>query len=263
MTQTLSTTGFTQEAFDQLLASREGEPDWLTDQRQAAWKVFCEQELPHQKEEEWIRTDIRLFKLDKFGIPNEVSTGDAATPLLSEGVALGGSGSSINGQSIGASLESKWAAKGVIYCTLEEAAREHGDLLKQYLHTAVDPHFDKFSSLHASCWTSGMFLYVPRGVSIDQPLHALGTITCGGVDLGHTLVVLEEKRRSDFAERMGKSSRRRHGSLLRSHRDNSKAQFAFAICESSRLGQRRLALRPSKGHRGPKCIAAVDRRGAG
>ena len=27
---------------------------------------------------------------------------------------------------------------------------------------------------------------------IDQPLHSIGTITGGGVDLGHTLVVLEE-----------------------------------------------------------------------
>ncbi len=190
MTQTLATTGFSQEAFDQLLASRD-EPGWLTDQRKAAWKTFCEQSIPHQKEEEWMRTDIRLFKLDKFGIPTD-GTGDAATPLLNEGVELGGSGSSINGVSKGIQLESKWADKGVIFCSLEEAAREHGDLLKQYLNTVVDPHFDKFSSLHASCWTNGTFLYVPRGVVVDQPLHSLGTITGGGVDLGHTLVVLEE-----------------------------------------------------------------------
>lgn len=189
MTQTL-TTGFSQEAFDQLLSSRD-EPSWLTEQRKAAWETFCKQDLPHQKEEEWMRTDIRLFNLDRFGIPAEAANA-SATALLSDGVELGGSGASINGISSGVTLEQKWADKGVIYCTLEEAAREHGELLQQYLNTVVDPHFDKFSSLHASCWTSGTFLYVPRGVVVDQPLHSLGTITAGGVDLGHTLIVLEE-----------------------------------------------------------------------
>ena len=97
MTQTLSPTGFSQEAFDQLLAGRD-EPSWLTDQRKAAWQTFCEQDLPHQKEEEWMRTDIRLFRLDKFGIPSS-GDGTAATPLLNQGVELGGTGTSINGVS--------------------------------------------------------------------------------------------------------------------------------------------------------------------
>lgn len=190
MTQALTQSGFHQDAFDQLIASRD-EPQWLTDQRNAAWTTFCDLHLPSQKEEEWMRTDIRLFKLDNFGIPG-ASSGIDATPLLSNGVELGGSGTSFNGQSRSITLDQKWVDKGVIYCSLEEAVREHSDLLKQYFNTVVDPHFDKFSSLHASCWTSGTFLYVPRGVVVDQPLHSLGTISDGGVDLGHTLVVLEE-----------------------------------------------------------------------
>lgn len=201
MTQTLSTTGFTQEAFDQLIAARD-EPGWLLDQRRSAWETFCRQQLPHQKEEEWIRTDIRLFKLDKFGIPAEAG-GDAASPLLSAGVDLGGSSCSLNGISAGVQLDKKWSDQGVVFCSLEEAAREHGELLQQHLHTVVNPHFDKFSSLHASCWTSGTFLYVPRGVVVDQPLHALGTLTDGGVDLGHTLVVLEENAEATLLSEWG------------------------------------------------------------
>ena len=136
MTQTLAMTGFNQESFDHLMASRD-EPAWLQDQRKAAWDVFCQQDLPHQKEEEWIRTDIRLFKLDKFGIPAE-SNGASATPLLSEGVVLGGEASSVNGVSGGVTLQQKWIDKGVVYCTLEEDAQKHGDLLQKYLHTHPD-----------------------------------------------------------------------------------------------------------------------------
>ena len=204
MTQTLTqTAGFTQEAFDRFLTSRD-EPAWLTRQRQAAWATFRERDLPNQREEEWMRTDIRLFKLDCYGIPLDRFEARSATPLLSEGVELAGAGASVNGVRGATQLDSKWADKGVIFTSLEDAARDHGELLERYLHTqAVNPHFDKFSSLHAACWTTGTFLYVPRGVAIDRPLHTLGTITAGGVDLGHTLVVLDEGAEATFLSEWG------------------------------------------------------------
>ena len=46
--------------------------------------------------------------------------------------------------------------------------------------------------LHAACWSGGMVLYVPKGVVIDRPLHMLSALSPDGVDLGHTLIVLEE-----------------------------------------------------------------------
>jgi Fe-S cluster assembly protein SufD len=203
MTQTLSPAGFTQETFDHFLASRD-EPGWLTDQRREAWATFQDQALPSQKEEEWMRTDIRLLKLDRFGMPTEVEGASPAKPLLSVGVELGGSGSSLNGLPCGIELNPRWAAKGVIFTSLEQAARDHGELVQRYLHTrAVNPHFDKFASLHASSWATGTFLYVPRNVVVDQPLHCLGTISGGGVDLSHTLVVLEEGAEATFLSEWG------------------------------------------------------------
>ena len=110
MTQTLTPAGFTQDTFDHFLASRD-EPSWLIDQRREAWAAFQRQELPSQKEEEWMRTDIRLFKLNRFGMPAEIEGACAATPLLSEGVELGGAGSSINGLPCGIELDPRWASK--------------------------------------------------------------------------------------------------------------------------------------------------------
>ena len=51
------------------------EPSWLKEQRLAAWKTFCMQDLPHQKEEEWMRTDIRAFQLDAYGLPAKKGSG--------------------------------------------------------------------------------------------------------------------------------------------------------------------------------------------
>ena len=199
---TADTTSFTPEAFEAFLDSRD-EPGWLSDQRRQAWRTYCERDLPHRREEEWMRTSIRQFKLEEYGIPSDDGGGDAAAPLLTEGVKLGGQNSSINGVSTPSEVQEQWTEKGVIFGNLAEVAREHSDLVQKYLFQGVvDPHFDKFSALHASCWTSGTFLYVPRGVSVDLPFHSLSTISQNGVDLGHTLVVVEEGAEVTFLNEM-------------------------------------------------------------
>ena len=68
MTTTLSPAGFGTARFEAFLDSRR-EPGWLTAARRAAWDRFSGMRWPERHEEEWLRTDIRLFKLDQFGLP--------------------------------------------------------------------------------------------------------------------------------------------------------------------------------------------------
>ena len=129
---TAEMTAFSPEAFESFLETRD-EPGWLSDQRRQAWQIFCERELPKRSEEEWMRTDIRLFKLNKFGIPTGDGGGQAASPLLAEGVDLGGQNSSINGQSKASSIQNQWSEKGVIFGNLADVARDHSELVKEHL----------------------------------------------------------------------------------------------------------------------------------
>ena len=226
---TAEMTAFSPEAFESFLETRD-EPGWLSDQRRQAWQIFCERELPKRSEEEWMRTDIRLFKLNKFGIPTGDGGGQAASPLLAEGVDLGGQNSSINGQSKASSIQNQWSEKGVIFGNLADVARDHSELVKEHLFQGVvDPHFDKFSALHASCWTSGTFIYVPRGVTVDQPFHSLATISGNGVDLGHTLVVVEEGADVTFLNEMRCSNEQDSGLYCGATelivRDNARLRF--------------------------------------
>lgn len=198
MSETIPAAGFNQETFDAFLAARD-EPLWLTTMRQSAWRRFCDLDLPTLRDEEWMRTDIRLFRLGRFGLPGESPQPSAAPPaVLVEGVDLGGRSVSIDSRPFEGSpaewqLDKKWAQRGVLFGSLDSLVVEHGDLLRPYFERqVVDPDFDKFSALNAACWSGGMLLYVPRGVCLDEPLHALSTMTHGGVDLGRTMVILEE-----------------------------------------------------------------------
>lgn len=193
MTTTARELGFTQDAFQWLLESR-GEPAWMQDLRATAWKTYNELSWPARNDEEWIRTDVRLFKLDRFALSAEPKIGAACSRgLLGAHIELAGQTLAVDGHRVSSRLDQKWAAKGVIFGNAEEVLAEHGDLIRPYfLSQAVNPHYDRFSALHAAFWTGGSILYVPRGVTVDQPFHALSALSDGSSDLGHTLVILED-----------------------------------------------------------------------
>jgi len=199
MPATAASTTFDQSSFEAFLHAR-SEPAWLIEQRREAWQSFQAKDWPSRSDEEWIRTDIRLFKLNQFALPvardSVASTRDGVAgydSLLTQGVELAGSTAAVNSQPSHSQLKAKWAERGVLFGSLDELAKTHGELVQKYLFTrAVDPTYDKFAALHAACWSGGHLLYVPRGVAIDEPLHCLSAMEAGGVDLGHTLIVLEE-----------------------------------------------------------------------
>ncbi|MGC3968373.1 MAG: hypothetical protein QM775_13665 [Pirellulales bacterium] len=113
--------GFTAESFDAFIAAR-NEPVWLKAVRRAAWKQFLELPLPSRREEEWMRTDIRLFKLDKFapaGQTQPIGSAAVPAPLLTAGVELGGSMSVVNGVVREASLIDEFKQKGVLFGSLD------------------------------------------------------------------------------------------------------------------------------------------------
>jgi Fe-S cluster assembly protein SufD len=201
MPATLSQSGFDQQSFDAFLHAR-NEPTWLVEQRREAWQSFLAKDWPQRNDEEWIRTDIRLFKLNQFSLPGTDGPTQARSAsegpgrehaLLTEGVALAGSSTALDSRSTRYELKPKWAEKGVLFGSLDQFVHSHSELVQRHLLTrAVDPTYDKFAALHAATWSGGHLLYVPRGVAIDEPLHCLAAIGAGGVDLGHTLVILEE-----------------------------------------------------------------------
>ncbi len=188
---------FNQEGFDAFLSSRD-EPEWVARQRREAWDAFVGGEWPGRSHEEWLRTDLRLFNLDRFQCSLDASDDESLTPCLAEGVELAGRSRSVNGASRLSEISDHWAQKGVLFGSLEQLVREHGDLLKPHLHRAVCPNQDRFSQLQAAFWSGGHVLYVPRGVVVDEPFHALSLLAADGVDLGRTLIILEDGAEATF-----------------------------------------------------------------
>ncbi|HWF55436.1 MAG TPA: Fe-S cluster assembly protein SufD [Solirubrobacteraceae bacterium] len=90
---------------------------------------------------------------------------------------------------------------GVIVAPIADAAREHGELLARHLGSLV-PAEDVFTILNeAAEFRAGSFVYVPRGVVLEQPISLLSVQTESGTMLNQrTLVVLEEGAEAEVWE---------------------------------------------------------------
>lgn len=76
----------------------------------------------------------------------------------------------LDSTSVKTTFRATLAEKGIIFCSISEAIREHADLIKQYLGSVV-PYSDNFyAALNAAVFSDGSFVYIPKGVRCPMEL---------------------------------------------------------------------------------------------
>jgi Fe-S cluster assembly protein SufD len=94
-------------------------------------------------------------------------------------------------------LDPALAERGVILCSLQDAFREHPDLVEQYYSKRLTIDRHKLEAANAAFWRGGAFLYVPPGVVVKDPFEIVYAIDRPGVaQYGRTLIVGD--RTSEF-----------------------------------------------------------------
>ena len=203
MTATLNVSriGYDNEVFEQFLATRD-EPDWITDARRAAFVRYEELLGEDLDPEEFKRVDLRIFNAAKFRPAAEKDDAVDVKTLLADETEYGGRIRHINGQMAESDVADEIEAQGVLFGPLKQMLTEHRELLEPYfMQQAVKPDADRFAAWHAAFWTSGTLLYVPKGVTVDLPLHSLIAHTKDGIaDFGHTLIIVEDEARATLLE---------------------------------------------------------------
>jgi Fe-S cluster assembly protein SufD len=209
---------FDRATFERLLADQHSGlpvPAWANDRRRAAFDTLESLALPDRRDENWMRTDIRLFKAKAWG-PRRRPGPEAPVPtgLLADFLAGDASGGetffddaprttgtrtqlagrllSLDGHVLHEELDPALAARGVLFGSADRLLATHGDLFEQHWFSVIDSRSDWFAALHAAFHTASTVLYVPPGVRIAEPLHVLSGLGEGGVDTSHVLVVLGE-----------------------------------------------------------------------
>ena len=172
-------------------------PDWFREQQRTAWRKFESLPRPTRKDQPWRFSNVDFLDLAPFQSPDPLSEDDRENILkYSRGLdQFAARMIFANDQLVERNLVSEDLKKrGVIFQPLERAMVEHADLFRKYfMSTEATLGSAKFAALHQARVSSGTFLFVPRGVEIEQPIEIFHWLRHDNMAIfPHLLLVTDE-----------------------------------------------------------------------
>jgi Fe-S cluster assembly protein SufD len=191
-------------------------PDWFREEQRAAWEKFESIPRPTRKDQAWRFSNVNLLDLGSFIVPGALSEDDR-TNILKYSYGLeqfAGRMIFANDQLVERNVISDDLKKrGVIFQPLERAMVEHAELFQKYfMSTEAALGSAKFAALHQARVSSGTFLFVPRGVEIEQPIEIFHWLRGENVSVfPHLLLVTDELAKVTVIEHFRSCDQRASG----------------------------------------------------
>ena len=191
------------EAVVREISSQKSEPTWMAEFRLKALQIFEGMPRP-----DW-GPDLSELKLDDIyyylrpmegqkrswdDVPENIKNTFMKLGIpQAEQKLLAGVGAQFESEVVYKNLKKKWSDLGVIFTDMNTGLREHPELFKKYFASLIPPNDNPFAALNSAVWSGGSFIYVPKGVHIDQPLQAYFRIEADRMgQFERTLIIADE-----------------------------------------------------------------------
>ena len=201
-----------------LISAKKEEPEWLLEFRLEAfrkWQAMTPPKWGHlSRLPEIDFQDIIYYaapKADKDR-PKEIDpalqeTFDKLGIPISEREVLAGVKSKVavdavfDSVSVSTTFRKTLAEKGIIFCSFNEAVREHPDLVRKYLATVVPVGDNFYAALNSAVFSDGSFCYIPKGVHCPMDLSSYFRINASGTgQFERTLIIADEGASVSYME---------------------------------------------------------------
>ena len=170
-----------------LISAKKNEPEWMLEFRLRAFRYWLTLEQPEWGHLDMPEIDYQAIsyyadptkKKDNNGPkttdeidPELMKTFDKLGIPLEERLALAGTAvdAVMDSVSVKTTFKETLLEKGIIFCSISEAIREHPDLVKQYLGSVVPYRDNYFAALNSAVFSDGSFVYIPKGVRCPMEL---------------------------------------------------------------------------------------------
>lgn len=189
------------------LSEKKDEPDWMLESRLKAFQYWKTMKMPnwaHLKVPTIDFQDIIYYSAPKQKAttgsleevdPELLRTFDKLGIPLNEqkrltGVAVDAVMDSI---SVKTTFKETLADLGIIFCSFNEAIREHPDLVRKYMGSVVPYRDNYFAALNSAVFSDGSFVFIPKGVRCPMELSTYFRINAANTgQFERTLIVAEE-----------------------------------------------------------------------
>jgi len=170
----------------------EGEPEFLAARRERAVRLSQTLELPQFKGRPgWEFTDLSGLELSSYALARS-RNGDAPAAERAEPLFAPVAAAELVQVDVGTAAVTGELPGGVIVTTLEQAARDHPELVERHLGSVVTDE-DLFVARNEAGDHSSAFVYVPRGTVVELPILLTAVQGTAQTELDRrTLIVLDD-----------------------------------------------------------------------
>lgn len=191
------------------ISKKKEEPEWMTDWRLEAFRIWSDMKEPDWANVTYEKPDfqaISYYSAPKKADPNK-TLDDIDPELLETFKKLGISVDEqkrlsgieiamdivVDSVSVASTFKKTLAEKGIIFCSISEAIRDHGDLVRKYLGTIVPQTDNFYAALNSAVFSDGSFCYIPKGVKCPMELSTYFRINQAGTgQFERTLLIADE-----------------------------------------------------------------------
>lgn len=199
------------------ISAKKQEPQWLMDFRLQAFRKWQQMDEPHWAKlhyepidyqnlyyyaapkkaadapKDLIEVDPKILQTyEKLGIPlneQKVLAGVVAVDAIFDSV------------SVATTYKAKLAEKGIIFCSISEAVKNHPHLVQKYLGSVVPATDNFFAALNSAVFSDGSFVYIPKGVKCPMELSSYFRINAKNAgQFERTLIICDEDAYVSYLE---------------------------------------------------------------
>lgn len=196
-----------------LISDKKGEPEWMLEFRLKAYRHWLTMTQPswghvtlpdiNYQEISYYADPMAKKPANKELDPELEKTFDKLGIPLEERLALSGTAvdAIMDSVSVKTTFKEKLKEKGVIFCSMGEAIKEHSALVRQYLGSVVPYHDNFFAALNSAVFSDGSFVFIPKGVRCPMELSSYFRINARNTgQFERTLIVAEDDAYVSYLE---------------------------------------------------------------
>jgi Fe-S cluster assembly protein SufB len=197
------------------ISAKKNEPDWMLEYRLDAYNAWLQMDEPDWANVEYEKPNYQeviyysapkqkpvLDSLDDLD-PEMKKTFDKLGISIDEQNRLANVAVDIvmDSVSVATSFKKTLAEKGIIFCSISDAIKNHPDLVKKYLSSVVPVRDNFFSALNSAVFSDGSFCYIPKGVKCPMELSTYFRINEAGTgQFERTLLIADEGSQVSYLE---------------------------------------------------------------
>lgn len=178
------------------ISSANNELSWLREYRKNSFSVY--KELPPEVSPLYNKySDANKMDAEQvsFSLSSDSTIPDFVKERMVEiadGTSIVQVGTNIHQINLPADLKSK----GLVICSIHEAIKNHADKIKTSLES-TDPKKDKYIALNNAFFNSGFFIYIPRNLILEKPIHIISSLSVDGTStISRNVVIGEESSKA-------------------------------------------------------------------